>query len=132
MSLFAGLYVGASGLVTNQNALNTTAHNLSNIGTTGYTRQQIIQASKHYDTIGEAYVSPMQVGLGVSYADVRAVRDYFLDKAYRQESGRSEYYTTNYNSIVEMEVFFVASSGCFFSSSTARLSSVKESWKATP
>ncbi|HBB59992.1 MAG TPA: hypothetical protein DCZ52_06920, partial [Lachnospiraceae bacterium] len=50
MSLFSGLYVGASGLVTNQNALNTTAHNLSNIGTLGYTRQQVIQANKNYDT----------------------------------------------------------------------------------
>ena len=58
MSLLSGLYVGASGLVTNQNALNTTAHNLSNIGTTGYTRQQIIQAIRHYDTIGQVALSP--------------------------------------------------------------------------
>ena len=132
MSLFAGLYVGASGLVTNQNALNTTAHNLSNIGTTGYTRQQIIQASKHYDTIGEAYVSPMQVGLGVSYADVRAVRDYFLDKAYRQESGRSEYYTTNYNSIVEMEVFFGELQGVAFQDSLTELNRAVEELKKQP
>ena len=33
----AGLFVGASGLKTAQTALNTTAHNLSNINTTGYT-----------------------------------------------------------------------------------------------
>ena len=132
MSLFSGLYVGASGLVTNQNALNTTAHNLSNIGTTGYTRQQIIQASKHYDTIGEAYVSPMQVGLGVSYADVRAVRDYFLDKAYRQESGRSEYYTTNYNSIVEMEVFFGELQGVAFQDSLTELNRAVEELKKQP
>ena len=37
----AGLFVGASGLKTAQTALNTTAHNLSNINTTGYTRQQV-------------------------------------------------------------------------------------------
>ena len=30
----AGLFVGASGLKTAQTALNTTAHNLSNINTT--------------------------------------------------------------------------------------------------
>ena len=36
----AGLFVGSSGLKTAQTALNTTAHNLSNINTTGYTRQQ--------------------------------------------------------------------------------------------
>ena len=121
MSLFSGLYVGSSGLVTNQNALNTTAHNLSNIGTTGYTRQQIVQAERHYDTIGEAAVAPQQVGLGVSYADVRSVRDYFLDKAYRQEFGRSEYYSTNYNAITEMETLFGELQGVAFQDSMAEL-----------
>ena len=121
MSLFSGLHVGASGLVTNQNALNTTAHNLSNIGTTGYTRQQVIQANRHYDTIGHAYISPQQVGLGVSYADVRSVRDYFLDKAYRQESGRAEYYTTSYNAITEMETLFGELQGVAFQDSLTEL-----------
>lgn len=37
----ASLFVGASGLKSAQTALNTTAHNLSNINTDGYTRQQI-------------------------------------------------------------------------------------------
>ena len=41
----ASLMVGASGLKTSQTALNTTAHNLSNVNTTGYTRQQITFAS---------------------------------------------------------------------------------------
>lgn len=132
MSLFSGLYVGASGLVTNQNALNTTAHNLSNIGTTGYTRQQIIQANKNYDTIGQAYVAPKQVGLGVSYADVRAVRDYFLDKAYRQEQGRSEFYTTNYNTITEIETLFGELQGVAFQESLTELTRAVEELKKQP
>ncbi len=132
MSLFSGLYVGASGLVTNQNALNTTAHNLSNIGTTGYTRQQIIQANKHYDTIGQANVSPQQVGLGVSYADVRSVRDYFLDKAYRQEQGRSEFYTTNYNVITEIETLFGELQGVAFQESLSELTRAVEELKKQP
>ncbi|MBO5552449.1 MAG: hypothetical protein J5966_10885 [Lachnospiraceae bacterium] len=121
MSLFSGLHVGASGLVTNQNALNTTAHNLSNIGTTGYTRQQVLQANRHYDTVGQAYISPQQVGLGVSYADVRSVRDYFLDKAYRQESGRAEYYSVSYDAITEMETLFGELQGVAFQDSMAEL-----------
>ena len=43
MSLFGSLYIGVSGLQTSQNALNTTAHNMSNIDTVGYTRQQVQQ-----------------------------------------------------------------------------------------
>ena len=35
------LMVGATGLRSSQTALNTTAHNLSNVNTEGYTRQQI-------------------------------------------------------------------------------------------
>ena len=44
MPLMGSLYIGASGLQTSQNALNTTAHNLSNVDTTGYTRQQVQQS----------------------------------------------------------------------------------------
>nr|MCR4909381.1 flagellar basal body protein [Lachnospiraceae bacterium] len=73
MSLMSGLYVGTSGLQTSQNALNTTAHNLANINTTGYTRQQVTQGDRMYDTVGRAYIQQNQVGLGVNYADVRIV-----------------------------------------------------------
>ena len=41
------LMVGATGLRSSQTALNTTAHNLSNVNTEGYTRQQITFADQH-------------------------------------------------------------------------------------
>ena len=41
MPLMGSLYVGTSGLQTSQNALNTTAHNMTNADTTGYVRQQV-------------------------------------------------------------------------------------------
>ena len=44
----AGLFVGASGLKTAQTALITTAHNLSNIITTGYTRQEVTLSDTTY------------------------------------------------------------------------------------
>ncbi len=126
------LYVGASGLTANQNALNTTAHNLANIETSGYTRQQVLQANRHYDTVGTAYISSQQVGLGVSYADVRSVRDYFLDKAYRQESGRSEYYTTSYNVITEMETLFGELEGTAFQEALTDLTNAVEELQKIP
>ncbi|MCR5747717.1 MAG: flagellar hook-associated protein FlgK [Lachnospiraceae bacterium] len=132
MSLFSGLYVGSSGLVTNQNALNTTAHNLANVGTTGYTRQQTIQANKNYDTIGQAAISAQQVGLGVQYADVRAVRDYFLDKAYRAESGRAEYYSTSYNAISEMENLFGEMEGTAFQTALVEFTRAVEELAKSP
>lgn len=105
MSLMSSLYIGASGLQTSQNALNTTAHNLSNEGTTGYTRQQVQQSAKSYVTlsVNPHSVSNMQTGLGTSYSCVKQVRDYFLDKTFRKESGRSMFYQVSSETMEEVE-----------------------------
>ncbi|MCM1327510.1 MAG: flagellar hook-associated protein FlgK [Bacteroidales bacterium] len=105
MSLMSNLYIGVSGLQTSQNALNTTAHNLSNVDTVGYTRQQVQQSDKSYVTIATdpRIVSNKQTGLGVTYSNVKQVRDYFLDKAYRKESGRSMFYQVSTEVLEEVE-----------------------------
>lgn len=105
MPLMGSIYVGTSGLQTSQNALNTTAHNMSNMDTTGFVRQQVLQADRVYNTIkssGNA-TSSQQVGLGVSYQKVRQVRDFFLDQSYRRENGRSAFYATSYGALTEVE-----------------------------
>ena len=105
MPLMGSLYVGASGLQTSQNALNTTAHNLSNVDTQGYTRQQVQQASKRYVTISKNpnSIANQQTGLGTTYSNVKQVRDYFLDKTYRKESGRSMFYQVSTETMEEVE-----------------------------
>lgn len=105
MSLMSSLYIGTSGLQTSQNALNTTAHNLSNTDTVGYTRQQVQQSSKAYITLSKtaSAVAYQQHGLGVTYSRVKQVRDYFLDKTYRKESGRSMFYEVSSNVLEEVE-----------------------------
>ena len=121
MPLMGSFYVGTSGLQTSQNALNTTAHNLSNIDTIGYTRQQVLQANKRYNTVGTAYVSEQQSGLGVSYAKVRQVRDSFLDKSYRREAGRASFYDTSYSTVTETETLFGEMEGVEFQTSLSDL-----------
>lgn len=108
MSLMGSLYVGKSGLQTGQNALNTTAHNMSNIDTTGYTRQQVQQTTRTYVTLSKTNSANayQQTGLGVQYAQVKQVRDYFLDKTYRRESGRSAFYDASYDAVGEIENLF--------------------------
>lgn len=104
MSLMGSLYLGVSGLQTSQNALNTTAHNMSNLDTEGYTRQQVALGTRSYNTISKSSaVSWQQLGLGVNYSQTRQVRDYFLDKNYRRESGRSAFYEVSYNAMEEIE-----------------------------
>jgi len=105
MSLMGSIYVGTSGLQAGQNALNTTAHNLSNADTTGFVRQQTLYGDRVYNTIkaGSVSVNSQQVGLGVTYEKVRQVRDYFLDQSYRRETGRNAFYATSCAAITEVE-----------------------------
>ena len=103
MSLMGSLYVGVSGLQTANNALNTTAHNMSNLDTLGYTRQQVAQSTRIYNTIDKSGVNWKQIGLGVTYSQTRQERDYFLDKNYRRESGRSAFYEVSYSAMEEIE-----------------------------
>ena len=123
MSLMGSLYVGTSGLQTGQNALNTTAHNMSNIDTTGYTRQQVQQGTRYYNTISKTASanSYQQIGLGVNYSQVKQVRDYFLDKTYRRESGRSAFYEASVAAVEEVEDLFQELQGQTFSGSIKNL-----------
>lgn len=132
MSLMGGLYIGTSGLQTSQNALHTTGHNLSNIDTVGYTRQQVLQGDKRYNTLGMAYISKQQTGLGVNYDKVRQVRDFFLDKSYRLEAGRSSFYATSYDVTMEIETLFGEMEGVEFGEALSDLWSTVQELKKDP
>lgn len=75
-STFFGLNIGQSGLYTYQSALDTTAHNITNAETEGYTRQVMGQkagkALKMNSTYGMA-------GTGVSVTGVEQQREEYYD-----------------------------------------------------
>ena len=105
MSLMANLYVGTSGLTTSQNALNTTAHNMANLDTEGYTRQQVSQGTRAYQTLekkNEA-IAWKQIGTGVNYNNCKQVRSEFLDISYRTENGRLAFYDVSVKALEEIE-----------------------------
>lgn len=104
MSLMGSLYIGTSGLRTADNALNTTAHNMSNLDTQGYTRQQVSQGTRNYLTLSKsATTNWKQTGLGVNYTRTRQERDWILDKNYRRESGRMAFYDVSAAALEEIE-----------------------------
>jgi len=106
MSSMSSLYVGVTGLNTSQAALNITSHNLANVDTKGFVRQQAVLTDFNYIKFGESYMSSMQKGLGANFATVKQVRDAFLDQAYRQEVGRQAFYESQYNAVGEVEGYF--------------------------
>lgn len=123
MGIMGSLYIGTSGLQSSQNSLNTVAHNLANGNTIGYTRQQILFGDKRYNTISSNMnsVSKQQTGLGVTYSKVRQVRDYFLDKTYRLESGRCAFYEAQYGAIDEVQTLLRELDGKAFNASLSNL-----------
>ena len=101
---FGNMYIGASGLQSAQNALNTTANNLANVNTKGYVRQQVVFSDRTYDPLKIGIdVNLQQSGLGVTIGDVVHARDIFLDKAYRLETGRNSFYETCYETTTYVE-----------------------------
>lgn len=78
-SQFFGLYIAGSGLRASNAALNTTANNISNSQTVGYSRQQVTQqanlAIRTFTTYGCA-------GAGVDTIAIERVRDTFYDMRY--------------------------------------------------
>lgn len=106
MGSLSGLYIGVSGLNVSQAALNITSHNLANVDTEGFVRQQAVLTDFGYLNLGDSYVSVLQKGMGANFATVKQVRDTFLDQAYRQEIGREAFYESQYDAVGEVEGFF--------------------------
>jgi flagellar hook-associated protein 1 FlgK len=84
-STFFGLNVALSGVVTNQRALNTVTHNLTNATTAGYSRQRVDTAAATPYTVPALNnaVAPGQVGTGVVATQHLRLRDQFVDINYR-------------------------------------------------
>lgn len=117
MGLMQGLYTGVSGLTVAQRGLTATAHNLSNVETTGYVRQQAVQETAQFFTKGYTAINTMQVGIGVDTAAIYQYRDVFLDASFRRESGRQAFYDTQYSAVCEIEELFGELQGVAFQDS---------------
>lgn len=118
----AGLYIGVTGLRSAQSALNTTAHNLANVNTVGYTRQQVSLTDTQYMAVGtnDATSTP-NYGLGVAVSEIRRIRDQFIDAAYRAENGRLGFYSNQYKAVEEVEDLYGEMQGVTYQQSITNL-----------
>lgn len=118
----AGLYVGTTGLRSAQSALNTTAHNLSNINTSGYTRQQVTFSDTQYMKVGSNNATTTGTyGLGVTVSEIRRIRDQFIDNAYRSENARLGFYNSQYKAVEEVEDQFGEMQGVTYQQQLTKL-----------
>ena len=104
-STFMGLETSKRGLTTQQSALYTTGHNISNANTVGYSRQRVnMEATLGYPGTGlNAPKIPGHLGTGVQAQSVQRIRDTFVDNQYRQESNKLGYWDSRSQAITQME-----------------------------
>lgn len=76
------LSTGLSSLRAFQRALDTTAHNIANVSTEGYSRQTVDFATRKPDAYGTNWV-----GTGVNASSVRRIYDNFVSQQARSSSG---------------------------------------------
>ena len=104
-STFMGLETSKRGLYTQQSALYTTGHNISNANTEGYTRQRVnMEATLGYPGTGlNAPTTTGFIGTGVQESSVQRMRDQFVDRQYRQEENKLGYWAATTKAISQME-----------------------------
>ncbi|KGR76504.1 flagellar hook-associated protein FlgK [Ureibacillus sinduriensis] len=104
-STFMGLETSKRGLYTQQSALYTTGHNISNANTVGYSRQRVnMTPTLGYPGIGlNAPMTAGFIGTGVEAESVQRIRDQFIDRQYRQETNKLGYYESRSSAISQME-----------------------------
>ncbi|MCT4687971.1 flagellar hook-associated protein FlgK [Vallitalea sp.] len=111
MSSISSLSRAVSGLQASQYALQTTAHNMANVNTPGYVRQQILLKDSRYYKIGNNGYSNLMVGMGTDVQALRQVRDMFLDGAFRNEVSRYGYYNSDAKALDEIQAILGETEG---------------------
>jgi flagellar hook-associated protein 1 FlgK len=102
---FQGIYTSLSGIVASQSNLDVTAQNLTNILTTGYTRQRAdllaIGDSGRYSHI--ANPQGLYIGQGVNVYNTSQLRNPGYDLRYRTENTKYGYYETKLSGFDDLE-----------------------------
>ena len=96
---FFGMDTAMSGLSANQKALEVTGHNVSNLGTAGFSRQSVVMAS----AATRGYGNNWWVEMGCDIQEIRQIRHTFNDNIYRTENNTLGYWESRYKAVNDIE-----------------------------
>ena len=99
-STFFGLNIAYTGLQAASVSINTTAHNVSNVNTKGYSRQQTDVSA---DNALRTYAKYGTAGSGVIVNSIQQVRDSYYDVKYRSNETNYGYYNTMQTYMTQLE-----------------------------
>jgi flagellar hook-associated protein 1 len=123
-----GLQTALSGLLAEQAALDTTANNIANANTEGYTRESAVLTTNptiQLPAISTTTGQGAQLGTGVDVETIKRIRDVYLDGAYRNQNSSLSSATTLAESLQQAQNAFAEPSS---SSLASQLSSFWSAW----
>lgn len=102
-SQFFGLNIGASGLAAFQASINTTANNISNVQTEGYSRQETtLEATAPL----RVYAKYGSTGTGVAATAIKQQRDVYYDTKYWENNSSLGYFEQKLYYLAQVEEVF--------------------------
>ena len=102
-SQFSGLNIGASALFAYQASINTTANNIANVQTEGYSRQETQLGATAPLRVYAKYGS---TGTGVEAISIKQVRDVYYDKKYWENKSSLGYFEQKLYYLSQVENVF--------------------------
>jgi flagellar hook-associated protein 1 FlgK len=102
-SQFFGLNIAYTGLLASNAALNTTANNIANVQTDGYSRQEVQQQAASALRVFQTYGC---AGAGVETLAVERVRDEFYDTKYWNNNAKVGEYDMKQYYMEQVETYF--------------------------
>jgi len=101
-STFFGLELSRRALASQQAALNITGHNIANANTQGYTRQ-IANLTATIPETTTSFGRNVTVGTGVTLDTITRARDAFVDRQFRSETSKQQYWGAKQDNLTQVE-----------------------------
>lgn len=103
-STFFGLTIAGSGVSSYQTAINTTANNISNETTKGYTRQEALMSAAAALRVNQKYGS---AGAGVEVTEIKQQRDTYFDLKYWANNSKLGEFSTKTSYLDQIQTYFL-------------------------
>ena len=102
-SQFFGLNTAYKGLLASNAAMNTTANNIANVQTDGYSRQKVVQQASQAIRVFQTYGC---AGAGVDTLAIERIRDEFYDVKYWNNNANAGEYEVKAYYMQQIEAYF--------------------------
>lgn len=103
-STFFGLTIAGSGVSSYQTAINTTANNISNVKTEGYTRQEALMSAAQALRVNQKYGN---AGSGVEVTEIKQQRDVYYDLKYWTNNAKLGEFSTKSTYLDQIQTYFL-------------------------